>query len=259
MRTGERVCVVTGASSGIGRRLAVDLAREGHKVALVARASERLESAVAEARRHAGGAAEAYPCDVGDFAAVEEMVAAVRKASGRIDVLINAAGIEPIGTVEESEPEVLEQTVRTNLLGTMWCSKAVLPLMRSQRGGAIVNFSSSAGKFPLPRGAVYCATKAGIAAFSEALHHEVRAEGIHVMVVYPGFVPESGMAQAHVAARGAPPRYAHRSLDQVSTAVRAAIGGGRLQLVLPRYLAWAPAVKELFPSAVLATVARTQA
>ncbi|MHB1787407.1 MAG: SDR family NAD(P)-dependent oxidoreductase [Acidimicrobiales bacterium] len=252
-----RVCIVTGASSGIGQRLATDLARDGDSVVLVARPSERLDAAVGEAGRH--GTAAAEPCDVGDSAAVEAMVGRVAEAHGRIDMLVNAAGIEPIGTVSDTGTETLEETVRTNLLGTMWASKAVLPIMLRQSSGTIVNFSSSAGKFPLPRGAAYCATKAAIAAFSEALHHEVRSEGIHVMVVYPGFVPDSGMAKAHVVERGTPPRYVQQSLDQVSRAVRAAVGTGRLQLVLPRYLAWAPAVKELFPAAVLAQVARTQA
>jgi NAD(P)-dependent dehydrogenase (short-subunit alcohol dehydrogenase family) len=225
---------------------------------MVARQSERLEAAVAEARRD-GGQALAWACDVTDRGAVEAMFTEVAERYGGVDVLVNSAGIEPVAAVADSDPDDIERTIRTNFLGMVHAVKAVLPIMQRQRRGSIVNLSSSAAWFPLPRGAAYCASKAAVTAFSESLAAEVERDGIQVLVVYPGFVPGTGMSTAHVEKRGAPPRFVHQSLESVSRAVRASIGTRRLQLVLPPYLAWAPIAKILFPRATLGRVAKMQA
>lgn len=254
----DRTCIVTGASRGIGRRLALDLARDGTRVALVARPSAKLDEALAEARA-SSPASMGVGCDVRDAAAVQDMVARVEAAWGCIDVLVNSAGIEPIASVAEASVEEIEQTMRTNFLGMVHCVKAVLPVMRRQRRGSIVNLSSSAAWFPLPRGAAYCASKAAITAFSESLYAEVNREGIQVLVVYPGFVAETDMAQAHLRARGAPPRFVHQTLAQVSSTVRAAIGTDAIRVVLPRGLGWSLVVRDLFPELSLRQAARLQA
>jgi uncharacterized protein len=253
----DKVCIVTGASRGIGRRLAVDLANEGATVVFVARNAAKLSEAIAEVRGP-GRAAVAAECDVSIPEAVRRMVAEVHAAHDRVDVLINNAGIEPIGSVAETPTELIEQTLRTNFLGMVYCIKEVLPLMQRRRRGIIVNLTSSAAVFPLPRGAAYCASKAAIRAFSESLYNEVRPDGIQVLLVYPGFVAETDMAQAHMAARGTPPRFVHQTLAQVSRAVRAAMGTDTFQVVLPRLLAFTPVVKELFPTLALRRAATMQ-
>ena len=254
----DRVCIVSGASRGIGRRLALDLAREGARVALVARPSAKLDEALAEVRA-LGPACVGIGCDVRDPAGVRDMVAWVEASWGGVDVLINSAGIETIASVADASVEEIEQTIHTNVLGMVYCVKAVLPVMRRQRRGSIVNLSSSAAWFPLPRGAAYCASKAAIIAFSESLYVEVHQEGIQVLVVYPGFVAETDMAQAHLRARGAPPRFVHQTLAQVSSAVRAAIGTEAVRVVLPRGLGWSLVVRDLFPTLSLRQAARLQA
>ena len=206
-----------------------------------------------------GGEAAAYPCDVTDHDAVEATVASVVDRYGAVDLLVNCAGIEPVASVADADVGDFERTMQTNFLGMVCAVKAVLPAMARQHGGSIVNMSSSAAWFPLPRGAAYCASKAAITAFSESLASEVEKDNIQVLVVYPGFVPGTGMSTTHVAARGAPPHFVHQSLEAVSSAVRAGIGTGRRQLVLPRYLTWAPIAKILFPRASLARVAKMQA
>lgn len=225
---------------------------------LVARPSAHLDSALKAARR-VNPAAQAKPVDVGDHAGVKDMVAGVVAELGRVDVLINSAAVEPIAAVADATIDDIEKTVQTNLLGTVYCTKEVLATMLAQREGCVVMLSSTAARFPLPRGATYCATKAAVAAFGESLYLELRGTGVQVLVVYPGFVAETDMAQAHIRARGTPPRIAHQSLAQVSAAIRGAIGTRRFQLVLPRHLAWAPVVKDLFPAMALHQVARTQA
>jgi NAD(P)-dependent dehydrogenase (short-subunit alcohol dehydrogenase family) len=254
----DRVCIVTGASRGIGRRLALDLAREGARVALVARRSAKLDEALTEVRA-SSPASVAIACDVRDPAAVGDLVAGVAAAWGRVDVLVNSAGIEPIASVIDASVEEIDETIRTNFFGMVHCVKAVLPIMRRQRHGSIVTLSSSAAWFPLPRGAAYCASKAAITAFSESLYAEVHQEGIQVLVVYPGFVAETDMAQAHLRARGAPPRFVHQTLAQVSAAVRAAIGTDAARIVLPRGLGWSLVVRDLFPELSLRQAARLQA
>ena len=242
-----RVCLVTGASRGIGRRLALDLAREGAIVALVARPSPKLGEALAEVRS-ASERSIAIECDVSDGAAVEKMVARAHSTFGRIDVLVNCAAIEPISTVADSAVEDIERTIRTNFLGMVYCVKAVLPILRKQQSGCIVNLSSTAGRFPLPRGAAYAASKAAISAFSESLSYEVKKDRIQVLVVYPGFVPETDMAQEHMRHRGAPPKMVHQSLEKVSRAVREAMGKNRFEVLLPSYIGFASVFKDLFPT-----------
>jgi 3-oxoacyl-[acyl-carrier protein] reductase len=255
-----KVCVVTGASKGLGRRIAVDLSREGAHVVLCARPSADLEAAVAEAVVAAGsrGSARAHAVNVGDRIAVDEMVAAVVAEHGRVDVLVAAAGVETIASVIEADPDVIEATVRTNLLGTIWAVRAVLPSMVAAGRGSVVTFSSGSGQFPLPRGAAYAATKAAVAAFSESLYNEVREAGVQVLVVYPGWVPGTGLADAHASERGRPPRGVRQTPEQVSRAVRHAIGTSRLRLILPRWLAWSAVAKELAPGPALRAAARKQ-
>ena len=256
-----KVCVVTGASKGLGRQIAVDLAGDGAHVVLCARPSAELDAAVGEAAAAAagtGGSAVGRPLDVGDREAVDAVVAAVVDEHGWIDVLVAAAGVETVASVLDAAPEALEATVRTNLLGTIWAVRAALPSMVARRAGCVVTFSSGSGQFPLPRGAAYAATKAAVAAFSESLYSEVRESGVQVLVVYPGWVPGTGLADTHAAERGTPPRIVRQTPEQVSAAVRAAIGTGRLRLILPRVLAWSAVVKELAPRAALRMAARKQ-
>jgi 3-oxoacyl-[acyl-carrier protein] reductase len=181
----DRVALVTGASSGLGRATAVALAAAGVNVALVARSAEELEDAREEAST-TGGRTLALPLDLareGDaLRAVEQTV----ETFGRIDVLVNAAGTDAPGPVEELDVEGWDRTLSVNLRAPFLLSRAAFPRMREAGGGTIVNVSSVAGKKGWANASAYCASKFGLTGLTEALADEGKAHGIRAVVLYPG-------------------------------------------------------------------------
>jgi NADP-dependent 3-hydroxy acid dehydrogenase YdfG len=182
----DRIAIVTGASSGIGAATVELLAREGALVAAVARRADRL-NALVQRIEAAGGRALAFPADVAKQAEAMEVAQRVLARCGRVDILVNSAGIIRPGGVEISEPEHWRETLDINLLSAMYLSKAVLPGMHSRRDGHIVNVSSSASRFVGSAGnSAYSASKHAVNAFSESLRQEVAPLGIRVTIVEPG-------------------------------------------------------------------------
>ena len=182
-----KVALVTGASSGIGEATALALGAEGARVAAAARRSDRLAALVRriEAR---GGQAMALMVDVSDEAQVREMMRSARDTWGRVDILVNDAGVAQLGPIDGANTEDWRWMVNINLLGLMYATHAVLPLMKAQGSGHIVNVSSLAGRIAQEGTGVYSATKWGVGAFSEALRQEVAKNHIRVTVIEPGVV-----------------------------------------------------------------------
>jgi short-subunit dehydrogenase len=179
-----RVVVVTGASSGIGAETAVACGRAGMKVALAARRADRL-AAVAARVTAAGGEARAVPTDVADEAAVRALVDGTVGAWGRLDALVNNAGVGILATVEQTAPAEYERLLRVNYLGAVYGVLAALPHMRRQGAGHLVNVASVVGKRASPFRAAYVASKFALVGFSETLRMELRGTGIHVTCVCP--------------------------------------------------------------------------
>ena len=186
-RLDGKVALVTGASSGIGEATALALAAEGARIAAAARRSDRLDALV---KRIAARGGQALPLvvDVANEAQVRAMVQRTRETWGRIDILVNDAGVAHLGLIDGAKTEDWREMVNVNLLGVMYATHAVLPLMKAQGSGHIVNVSSVAGRTASAGGAVYNATKWGVGAFSEALRQEVAPEHIRVTVIEPGAV-----------------------------------------------------------------------
>jgi 3-oxoacyl-[acyl-carrier protein] reductase len=182
-----RVSIVTGASQGIGEAIARDLAAEGASVVLVDVQPDKLE-AVARSIVDAGGQAEAHQADVADTAAVERVVGAVAAAHGRIDHLVNNAGITRDGLLMRMREEDWDAVLRVNLKGTFNFSKAVIRTMIAAKYGRIVNIASVAGLMGNAGQANYAASKAGVIALAQSLAREVGARGITVNAVAPGFI-----------------------------------------------------------------------
>jgi NAD(P)-dependent dehydrogenase (short-subunit alcohol dehydrogenase family) len=182
--TGQ-VALVTGASRGIGRAIALALAAAGLDLGLAARGQEALQAVAGEVRA-LGCRCVAVATDVGEPAEVDRLVTRVLAELGRVDILVNNAGVGARGTVEESAVEDWQRVLATNLTGPYLCSRAVLPAMRRQGGGAIVNISSGAGKTGYAGMAAYCASKFGLMGFTEALAAEVGDLGIKVSTICPG-------------------------------------------------------------------------
>ena len=177
-----RVALVTGASSGIGKAAAGELAAAGFTVYGTSR-----KAAAGEERE----GVRFLPLDVTDDDSVATAVREVIHRSGRIDVLVNNAGLGIAGAAEESSIEQARTLFDTNLFGSIRMTRAVLPQMRKQGGGRVINVSSVLGLVPAPFGALYAATKHAIEGYSESLDHEVREYGVRVLLVEPAYTRTS--------------------------------------------------------------------
>ena len=180
------VSVVTGSSTGIGRSAALRLARDGHTVVATMRtpdASDVVSAAAAE-----GLAIDARALDVTDGEAVERVFKGILADHGRVDVLVNNAGIGGGPSIEDADIDQFVQTIETNYLGAIRCTKAVLPSMREQESGCIVAVSSQGGRFTAPLMTPYCASKFALEAAMEGLAVEVASRGIRVAIIEPGAI-----------------------------------------------------------------------
>jgi 3-oxoacyl-[acyl-carrier protein] reductase len=182
------VAIITGASSGIGRATALALAERGLRLALLARSEGGLSDVADEAKGRGAGDAAYFICDVRDESAVDRAVASTLERFGRVDVLINSAGLSLNGEVDGYSLEDWNAVIGANLTGTFLTCRAVAPVMKRQGGGQIINISSGAGRNGIKEMAAYCASKFGVIGFTESLALEVRNQNIRVSVLLPGSV-----------------------------------------------------------------------
>jgi 3-oxoacyl-[acyl-carrier protein] reductase len=247
VRVAGAVAVVTGASSGIGRATAVELhARGAAHVVCVARREDRLGELV-ESLGGAAGRASYAVCDVADAAAVSAAAARVLDEHGRIDLLVNDAGMPLHRAFLDCTVAELERVMRVNYLGVVHWMKAVLPAMTAARRGAVVNVASTAGASPWTWEAGYSASKAAVIALTEAVAPELARAGVHCGWVNPGLVRTdifSEEALRHV------PRSVQRSFlepAQVARAIVAAAEKERAGVSVPRLMGVPPLVRQLLP------------
>lgn len=186
----DKVILITGASGGIGEGIARELGGAGARVLLGARRLDRIEAIAAEIGE-AGGTAEARMLDVTDRRSMAAFAAAAVEKWGRIDVLINNAGVMPLSPLAAGKQDEWERMVDVNIKGVLWGIGAVLPVMEAQRSGQIINIASIGALTVVPAAAVYCATKFAVRAISDGLRQE--STNIRVTCVNPGVV-ESELA-----------------------------------------------------------------
>jgi 3-oxoacyl-[acyl-carrier protein] reductase len=183
--TGQAI-IVTGASRGIGAAAAAELAKAGASLMLAARDAGQLD-AVAQSITRDGGTVATIACDVSDWTSVQRLAEETRRRFGKIDALINNAGvIEPIAAVAESDPSAWARNIQINLVGAYHAIRAVVPIMIAARGGTVVNVSSGAAHNPLEGWSAYCSAKAGLAMLTRAVAQEHAAQGIRVFGFQPG-------------------------------------------------------------------------
>jgi NAD(P)-dependent dehydrogenase (short-subunit alcohol dehydrogenase family) len=205
MRIEGSVAMVTGASSGIGRAVALALAKRGARVALVARDAARLQRVAAEVEA-AGGTAAVVPCDVSSPSEVEQAFGEVeQRLGGPPDILVNAAGCAVWRPFLETTVEEHRRMMETNYWGTFHTLRAAVPAMRRRRRGAVVNIASGSARFPLAVTGGYSASKGAVAALSESLRRELAGSGISVSCLYPGSVRTPFWNDAAIATRLLPP------------------------------------------------------
>jgi NAD(P)-dependent dehydrogenase (short-subunit alcohol dehydrogenase family) len=177
----ERAALITGGSSGIGLAIARMLRDEGYDLTLASRRPEKVEAAAKEL------GAVAVAADVSDEAACERLVTEHRERFGRLDMLVNSAGIGVAGTVEQMSAKHLDLTIGVNLRGLFLVTKHAVPMLRESRGW-IVNLASIAGTIPTPGLAAYGATKAAVISITRSLNEELDVDGVRAIAICPGFV-----------------------------------------------------------------------
>jgi short-subunit dehydrogenase len=238
--------LVTGASSGIGRELALRLARGGARVALVARREGEL-AAVAEQVRAAGGEALVLPCDVAQRGQAEAAAARALEHFGEVDLLVNNAGLGGHRPFLEWDVEDVERLMRVNYLGSVYLTKALLPQMVARRRGWLVFLASVAGRIATPDESAYAASKFAVVGLASALGLEMEDAGVHVLTVCPGtirtpFFDEEALARM--------PPVALRSMvepERLVDAILVALAHGRRELTYPRAIAVGYRVQALAP------------
>jgi short-subunit dehydrogenase len=239
-RVSDNVAVVTGASSGIGEATARALASRGWRCVLLARRRERIEAIAAEL----GGEFEV--CDVGDRQTVERIAVAVTSRHPAVHLLVNGAGIPGRASFLDIEPERVEELLRTNYLGGLWCLRAFLPALERARPADVVNVVSVAGTVSLPPAGPYAASKHAQLAFSRATAAQLRRRGVRVHTVNPGLVETEGFPQRAVLAS----RFLRRRViapDEVARHILDVIENDRFETFVPAWYRAAAIVQALFP------------
>ena len=210
MRLADKVCVITGAGSGIGQAAAVLFASEGARVVVADINTGSAEGTVA-AIRGAAGTATAVEVDVSQAASVEQMFAMTRATYGRLDVLVNNAGYGKAATVEETEEAEWDRLMAVNLKGVYLGCKYAIPIMRGQEAGVIVNTASAVALVGVAKRAAYCASKGGVAALTRAMAVDHVGDGIRVNCVAPGTVETPYFSE--IFAKSAEPAALRRDLE----------------------------------------------
>lgn len=203
MNLSGRAAIVTGGSRGIGFGIARALLQRGANVVITGTNQETLDGGVRDLQAESkGGSVEGVRADVRNYAEIEQLMSATATRHGGVDILINNAGVGAFRAVADMSVEEWHTVIDTNLTGVFYCCHAAIPHMRRRGGGWIINISSLAGKNAFVDGAAYCASKAGLNQFSEALMQEVRHDGIRVSYVMPGSVSTDFGGRERGAAKG---------------------------------------------------------
>jgi short-subunit dehydrogenase len=237
----KKVIAITGASSGIGHSLALRLAQDGDRIALLARRKEQLES-LASQINDAGGHAEYFVTDVADQASVQAAFAAIESSMGPIDTLVANAGIGDPTPATRFDSTVVERIIQVNLVGVSYCIEAVLPSMLERKSGHIVGVGSLAGYRGLPGSGAYCASKAGVASLLESLRIELRGEGIQVSTICPGFV------KTPLTGRNRFPMPFLLELNDATNRIARAIRAGKTEYAFPWQLAFIVRLSRFVPN-----------
>jgi NAD(P)-dependent dehydrogenase (short-subunit alcohol dehydrogenase family) len=244
----QPVAVVTGASSGIGAALGRALARRGWNCVLLARREDRLRPLAEEL----GGEYEL--CDVGDRDSVEQAAARVLERHPAVALLVNNAGVAGRASFLDADPAVIENVVRTNYLGNVWCLRAFLPGLEAAAPSDLVNVVSVAGTVTLPPSGPYAASKHAQLAFSRAAAAQLRSRGIRVHTIKPGFVETEGFPQGRLPA---PLRRLVVGPERVADHILASLERGRGgESTVPRYYAAGALLQAVAPNLLARALGR---
>lgn len=241
----NKIIVITGASSGIGKNTAIEFAKKGAQIALVARRKQKLEE-IANDLKKFNVSTLVCECDVSDKSQVEKTSKLVLEKYDSVDILVNNAGFAIYGSVSDLTIEEIESQMATNYFGMIYCIKNFLPSMLEKKSGHIVNVASVAASFGLPGIASYCASKFAMLGFSEGLKHELKGTGVGVTVVSPIMVRTNFFDHPSFQFI---PKYSPTSLSDktVARAILRAANSPRLEIIVPSVVRGAIWIKHTFP------------
>lgn len=245
MELSQRIVLITGASDGIGKQLAIDLAKRRAVVIGCGRSIERLKEVLKEVRQWSPSSVM-MGCDVSDKEQIHGMCEKILADFGRVDILVNNAGIGMRQPFADMPLATVEAIIQTNFLGAVYCTHALLPSMIARGVGHIVNISSVAGKIGTLNMAAYCASKFAMNGWSESLYHELKPLGVKVSVVCPGPV-HTGFSRDFAERQPKSPESLFVSPSAVSAAIVRVIERGSAEHVMPRSLALMSWVKQTAP------------
>jgi NAD(P)-dependent dehydrogenase (short-subunit alcohol dehydrogenase family) len=247
------ICVVTGASSGLGRRFCVDLADRGALVFGLARRTELLQSLRTDLLARSPGSA-AIRCDVSDADSFISVLEAIESEQGRIDLLVNCAGApEPpeagVAGGARTAVAAYRSLLDTNFTSAVAGTLAVLPGTLLRQRGVVVNVSSDSARAPGPDEPAYCASKAAVSAFTESLALSIDGTGVRLHILYPGWVPTAMGLGALDAGMPTPPKFVRRTEEQVSRLMLDRIGTSRIDIDAAIAARFAPVARSIAPGA----------
>jgi len=240
-----KVVLITGASSGIGKKTAIQFAKKGSNIILVARRKQKLDE-IANDLKKFNISTLVCECDVSDKSQVEKTAKLVLEKYESIDILINNAGFAIYGSVSDLTTEEIESQMATNYFGMIYCIKNFLPSMLKKKSGHIVNVASVAASFGLPGIASYCASKFAMLGFSEGLKHELKGTGVGITIVSPIMVRTNFFDHPSFQHM---PKYSPTSLSDktVAKAILRASNSPRLEIIVPSVVRGAVWMKNTFP------------
>src|SRR5258708_15594739 len=241
-----QVAVVTGASSGIGRRVALDLAERGAMVTGLARRASLLETLADDLRRSSPDSGTVV-CNVADADHLRSGLAEVEVRYGRVDVLVNNAGVYESTPITDADHDAYARVMATNFFAPVVATQTVMPGMLARGSGVVVNVSSHSARAPEAREGAYAASKAALSAFSECVAAEVGARGVQVHVLYPAWVPTAmGLGDG---TGSAPPKLVRRTEAQVSNLLLERMGTTRVDINASRLPLVAVLARTIMPTA----------
>ena len=241
----NKIVLITGASSGIGKQTALEFAKKGANLILVARRKDKLELVAKELEKF-HTIILVCQCDVSNKDQVKEMSKTVLEKFGTVDILVNNAGFAIFGSVSDLSIDEIESQMETNYFGMIYCIKNFLPIMLNKKSGHIVNVASVAASFGLPGIASYCASKFAMLGFSEGLKHELKDTGIGITVVSPIMVRTNFFDHPSFEKM---PKYSPTSLSSktVANTILKASNSPRLEIIVPSVVRSAVWMKNTFP------------
>jgi short-subunit dehydrogenase len=241
----DKVVLITGASSGIGKETAIEFAKLGANIVLVARKKEKLDEVANELKKF-NVTILICPCDVSNKKQVKEMSKTVLENFDSVDILVNNAGFAIYGSVSDLSIDEIESQMETNYFGMIYCIKNFLPSMLDKKSGHIVNVASVAASFGLPGIASYCASKFAMLGFSEGLKHELKNTGVGITVVSPIMVRTNFFDHPSFEKM---PKFSPTSLSSktVAKVILKAANSSRLEIIVPSVVRGAVWMKNTFP------------